>query len=153
MTIGARIRASRKAEGLSQEGLARRADTSLNVISRLERGEIGDPHVSTLTRIADALGTTVSELLSEEVALAGKDDAPKTARKPLDIATLKLKSEPGRRFNIMEIQPVLAALEQNYGLPECGLEIAIVEKDTEAKHTEAKRTGAKRAREPRPAGA
>ena len=71
MDIGNRIRAVRKAANISQEGLARRADVSLNVVSRLERGEIVDPHASTLTRIAVGLGVPVSSLL-EEKALAGK---------------------------------------------------------------------------------
>ncbi len=63
--IGGRVRAARKAVGLSQEGLARQADVSLNVVSRLERGSIADPHISTLSRIADGLGVPVGELLED----------------------------------------------------------------------------------------
>jgi transcriptional regulator with XRE-family HTH domain len=77
VSIGSRVRTSRKAENLSQEGLARRADVSLNVVSRLERGEIADPHISTLTRIADGLGVAVSTLLEEP----GKSPTPSRSSK------------------------------------------------------------------------
>ena len=64
--IGKRIRAVRKdTTSLSQEDLARRAEVSLNVVSRLERGTIHDPHISTIARIADALGVPVTALLDE----------------------------------------------------------------------------------------
>ncbi len=69
--IGRRIRVARKGAGFSQEKLARRAEMSLNGMASIERGEIVDPHISTLSRIADALGVSVSELL-EEPAHAGK---------------------------------------------------------------------------------
>lgn len=71
MDIGSHVRATRRAMGLSQEALARRADVSLNVVSRLERGEITDPHITTLSSIASGLGVSVGELLEEPV-LAGK---------------------------------------------------------------------------------
>ncbi len=73
--IGGRIRVARKGAGFSQEDLARRAEMSLNGMASIERGEIVDPHISTLSRIADALGMSVGELL-EEPALAGKGEAP-----------------------------------------------------------------------------
>jgi transcriptional regulator with XRE-family HTH domain len=65
--IGRRIRIARKQAGLSQEALARRADMSLNGMASIERGEIADPHISTLTRIADALGVPVHQILEDPV--------------------------------------------------------------------------------------
>ncbi len=76
--LGKRIRAARKSAGLSQEALARRAELSLNSMGSLERGEALDPHISTLSGIADALGVPVSELLGES-ALAGKGEASREA--------------------------------------------------------------------------
>jgi transcriptional regulator with XRE-family HTH domain len=73
-----RIRELRKAQGLSQEKLARQADLSLNLIGRLERGVILDPHYSTLRGIASALGVPVEDLVREP-ALAGKAEAPREA--------------------------------------------------------------------------
>jgi transcriptional regulator with XRE-family HTH domain len=64
--IGSRIRTARKAAGLSQEELARRAQMSLKGMGDIERGDIGDPHISSLRNIAGALGLPISELLEEE---------------------------------------------------------------------------------------
>lgn len=75
MALGGRIRAERKAQNLSQEALARRADVSMNVIARLERGVITDPHYSSLSNIAQALGLSIGELVGEP-ELAGKVEAP-----------------------------------------------------------------------------
>jgi transcriptional regulator with XRE-family HTH domain len=77
VSIGDKVRATRKAAGISQEEVARRAGVSLNVINRLERGVILDPHYSTLRGIASALGVPVEDLVREP-ALAGKADAPET---------------------------------------------------------------------------
>ncbi len=48
----------RKAVGISQRELARRAGTSQPAIARLERGEV-DPKLSTLERFAAAIGQQV----------------------------------------------------------------------------------------------
>jgi transcriptional regulator with XRE-family HTH domain len=66
VSIGDKVRATRKAAGISQEEVARRAGVSLNVINRLERSVILDPHYSTLRGIARALGVPVEDLVSEE---------------------------------------------------------------------------------------
>jgi transcriptional regulator with XRE-family HTH domain len=77
VNIGDRIRIARKAAGLSQEEVARRAGLSLKGMGEIERGDIEDPHISSLTRIARALGVSVGTLLKEEEpALAGKAEAP-----------------------------------------------------------------------------
>ena len=68
MEIGTRIRALRKATGLSQEALARRANISLNVMNRIETGAVTDPHFSTLSGIAEGLGVPIGALLEEPTA-------------------------------------------------------------------------------------
>jgi transcriptional regulator with XRE-family HTH domain len=75
VSIGDKVRATRKAAGISQEEVARRAGVSLNVINRLERGVILDPHYSTLRGIASALEVPVEDLVREP-ALARKAEAP-----------------------------------------------------------------------------
>ena len=65
MSIGERVRTARKALRLSQEAVARRAGVSLNQVNRLERGEIIDPHFSTLSGLATALDMQISELVGE----------------------------------------------------------------------------------------
>jgi transcriptional regulator with XRE-family HTH domain len=71
MDFAGRVRTRRRGLGLSQEALARQADVSLSLINQLERGIIHDPHYSTLSGIAEALGVSIAELL-EEPALAPK---------------------------------------------------------------------------------
>lgn len=60
--LGARVKALRTRLGLTQEELAERADMHWTFISGIERGR-KDPRVSTLGRIATALGVTPADLL------------------------------------------------------------------------------------------
>ena len=72
VNIGDRIRIARKAAGLSQEEVARRAGLSLKGMGDIERGDIEDPHISSLSKIARALGVSVETLIGdEELVLAG----------------------------------------------------------------------------------
>ena len=64
-TIGERIAAIRTRNGLSQTELARRCGVAPQRINQLERDKINDPHLSTLTALALALGCTVAELIGE----------------------------------------------------------------------------------------
>ncbi len=77
--IGRRIRKARKDAGLSQEALARRASMSLNGMASIERGEIVDPHYSTLVGLADALDMSVGELLDSP-----KVEAPTSSHREED---------------------------------------------------------------------
>ncbi len=77
MNIGSRIKTARKIAGLSQEELARRAGMSLKGMGDIERGDIADPHYSSLSKIAAGLDMQVSELLEE--AFAGKGEASREA--------------------------------------------------------------------------
>ncbi len=88
MAIGVRIRDVRKGFNLSQEALARRAGVSLSLINQIERGVITDPHYSTLTSIAGALGLTVAELLEESAVPLGEAPSPppRTVAELLDAA-------------------------------------------------------------------
>jgi transcriptional regulator with XRE-family HTH domain len=61
-----KIKAERKARGLSQELVARRAGISLSAYRNLERGDASDPHFSTLRGIAGALGVSVRRLIEDE---------------------------------------------------------------------------------------
>jgi transcriptional regulator with XRE-family HTH domain len=74
--LGDHIRNVRKARGLSQEALARRADVSLNLVGKLELGMITNPHYTTLAGIARALDVRVEELVEPEASTTGKVSAP-----------------------------------------------------------------------------
>jgi transcriptional regulator with XRE-family HTH domain len=72
--IGLRVRALRRAKGLTQARLAEEADKSLDAISSLERGKYRST-VETLLGVARALDVPVSALLDGDRA-----DNPKRAR-------------------------------------------------------------------------
>jgi transcriptional regulator with XRE-family HTH domain len=75
MQVGEHVRAARKRAGLSQEALARRADMSLSAITTIELGTRADPHYSSLSKIAGALGLSVGELVGETTPLASAPSA------------------------------------------------------------------------------
>jgi transcriptional regulator with XRE-family HTH domain len=64
-SVGHRLRALRRARGLSQEALSRASGVSATVISRIERGAIVEPSLRTLRALAKALDVTLDELAGE----------------------------------------------------------------------------------------
>jgi DNA-binding XRE family transcriptional regulator len=56
LEIGMRVRKLREGAGLTQAELARKMGVSQQTISRLESGEVDNPTVATLERIARATG-------------------------------------------------------------------------------------------------
>jgi len=92
--LGIRVRDARKAKQLSQEALAREAELSLNLVNKLERGVVTDPHYSTLSGLARALGMTVEQLVEEPV-LAGKDEAPPPSG-PSRVSKDRLEDQAGK---------------------------------------------------------
>jgi transcriptional regulator with XRE-family HTH domain len=66
VNVGERIRTARKDVGLSQEEVARRAGLSLKGMGEIERGDIEDPHISSLAKIARALGVPLEDLIMKE---------------------------------------------------------------------------------------
>ncbi len=61
--LGRRINQLRKVRDLTQEELAERAGISVSFLSMIERAE-RLPHLTTLARLAEALGMTLSETLA-----------------------------------------------------------------------------------------
>ena len=64
MEIGERIRERRQTLRWSQEKLAEMADVSLNTVSRIEGGQ-SDMSIEVFRRLAQALGTSASELVGD----------------------------------------------------------------------------------------
>ena len=62
--VARNVRSARAAAGLSLDALAARADVSKGALVALE-GARGNPNLTTLVRIADALGRSVSVLLED----------------------------------------------------------------------------------------
>lgn len=59
-----RLRSIRAQSGMSLRALSQKASVAVAILARLE-SEYYDPQLSTLTRIADALGVRISELIGE----------------------------------------------------------------------------------------
>jgi transcriptional regulator with XRE-family HTH domain len=64
MNIAPRLRAARKAARMTQELAAYWSETSREQLSNIESGR-HEPRLSTVAKLADAYGTTVSELIGE----------------------------------------------------------------------------------------
>lgn len=79
MSIGKRIKELRKAKGITQKELATLTGFSFSLISKLESGEKENPEYKTIKRIADTLGTTLKDLLTEPTGTLG--DKIREARK------------------------------------------------------------------------
>jgi transcriptional regulator with XRE-family HTH domain len=54
----------RKGKGLTQEGLARKANISYHTLIKLESGGIKNPKIETVIKLAGALGVNLDELVS-----------------------------------------------------------------------------------------
>ncbi|PLC50617.1 XRE family transcriptional regulator [Pollutimonas subterranea] len=67
LLAGGRIRHARSMQGLTLKALAAVAGCSESMISKIERG-VAMPSISTLHRVARALGTNIAELTSQDEA-------------------------------------------------------------------------------------
>src|SRR6186997_2161246 len=70
-SIGGRVQALRREHRYSIRKLADVAGVSASLISDVERGKV-EPSISTLKRVADALGTTLTYFFSEPHAQNGR---------------------------------------------------------------------------------
>ena len=61
-TVSSRIRSHRRQAGWSQAELSRRSGVGLYTIAKIEQGEIKDPRISTVSKLATALGIDISAL-------------------------------------------------------------------------------------------
>jgi transcriptional regulator with XRE-family HTH domain len=80
--VGTRVRTLRKRRGLSLRALAEVCDLSPNTISLIERG-VSSPSVSTLHRLATALGVSITSFFEggnekEEVILTRAGERPRS---------------------------------------------------------------------------
>jgi transcriptional regulator with XRE-family HTH domain len=65
---GERIRTLRTEKNVSLPALAERAELSKGLLSKLENNEDSNPSLTTLYKIAEALGVTVADLIESERA-------------------------------------------------------------------------------------
>lgn len=62
-SIGKNMKRLRKNQNLSQDRLSKLADLSLNTVVTVESGTNKNPTIDTLTKIANALGVGVDDLI------------------------------------------------------------------------------------------
>lgn len=73
-TFGERIRAARRAQGLTLEEAAARSGIALNHLQRIEQGS-GNPTARTLSRVANGLRVELSALLATREAASAAETA------------------------------------------------------------------------------
>ena len=113
--VARNVRSARAASGLSLDALAGRAEVSKGALVALE-GARGNPNLTTLVRLADALGRSVSSLMEDEradpivvvdteaVAPLWTGPAGGTARlllttpRPAPVEVWRWRLHPGERF-------------------------------------------------------
>ena len=76
MSLGERIKQRREEKGLAAVALARQAEVSKGYLSEIESGGATRPSGVVLFRIATALGTTVADLLGQEIRPASTSIPP-----------------------------------------------------------------------------
>jgi transcriptional regulator with XRE-family HTH domain len=103
--LGKRVRLAREHRGMTQKEAAQAAGIATDMISRLENGRYQSPGLRTLLRIADGLGTSVSELLPDSGAEAQVSSAELSQRARL--IALAHRAEPGDLELIVEIASLI----------------------------------------------
>jgi transcriptional regulator with XRE-family HTH domain len=89
-TYGERLKMQRESKGLTQEGLAQKAGTTVTTVATHERGEVPSPRTEMVRKLADALDVPISELLE------GEPKRPAATEPPIPKATLAyLEANPG----------------------------------------------------------
>ena len=61
--IGDNVKKFRKKKGLTQDGLARKADIPYTTLTKLESNVVKKPSVQTVAKIARALGISMEDLI------------------------------------------------------------------------------------------
>ena len=87
--FGVRLREVRRSRGMTQVGLAEKAEVTVGYLSRLESGGGGAVGLDLLARLAAALGSTVAELVTEVVDPPDPDATLRTQVRELADALAK----------------------------------------------------------------
>jgi transcriptional regulator with XRE-family HTH domain len=93
--IGEALARNRRRRGLTQEGLAERAEVSVSVIRKLERGDRTSASLPTLRKLATALRITTVDLFQPTPRLAGRVDPDDRD----DLYAIRRVLQPARSIN------------------------------------------------------
>ena len=97
ITVGERLRAYRKAKGLSQETLAEYAGLHTTYIGQLERGE-KNATIDSISKVANALGVSLSKLF-ENIAL--NDEGPDFPARCYSLIQMQSITDQEKLFKIL----------------------------------------------------
>jgi len=64
-TIGENIKKYRNKLGISQDVLSKKANLAFHTIAKIEAGTTPNPTIDTVKKIADALGTSLDDLMKK----------------------------------------------------------------------------------------
>lgn len=118
-TIGQKISMLRKDKGITQEGLAERLGVSPQAVSKWEN-DISCPDITLLPKLAQHLGITVDELLSNDLKKE-ISFVPVENRKRIEDMMLKIiiNSSDGEKVNInLPMALVKVAVELGMSMPQ-----------------------------------
>ncbi len=105
--VGDRLRQLRELRGMSLTEIAKNAGIAKSYLAKLERGEVGNPGVTTLAKIGQVLGTTLPQLLAQPT-MSHVRARWSTVVDPLEIERLKDSMSPS-------LAEFLAVLERDEG--------------------------------------
>ena len=102
-SIGSRLRSLRSSQGLSLKQLAERVGCTPSYLSMVENDKL-DPSASRLKKIADALGSTIIELFSEqsngaEVVLRKEERQRVAVRGSKLLIEILVRQAPGKQID------------------------------------------------------
>jgi len=101
MNIGSQIKTVREAKKLSQKHVALSVNMDPSQYSKIEKGKT-DPSVSTLERIARALGVSLAELFESDEIFKDINSADKTIMEKLRLIEQLDEQEKKSVYNIID---------------------------------------------------
>jgi transcriptional regulator with XRE-family HTH domain len=111
VNVGERLRELREARNISMRALAARSGLSANALSMIERGR-ASPSVSTLYKLADALGVSITSFFGSEVEKKQVIFLKANERPHVSFTRGVFEGLGGEQF-VGRIEPFLLTLESN----------------------------------------
>jgi transcriptional regulator with XRE-family HTH domain len=101
MSIGENIKTVREAKKLSQKQVALSIDMDPSQYSKIEKGKT-DPSISTVEKISDALGVSLSELFQSDEIFKDINSVDKTIMEKIKLIEQLDDQEKASLFNIID---------------------------------------------------
>ncbi len=111
VNIGERLRELREARNISMRALAARSGLSANALSMIERGR-ASPSVSTLYKLADALGISITSFFSSDAQRKQVVYLKADSRARMSFTRGVFEGLGGEQF-VGRVEPFLLTLESN----------------------------------------